>query len=233
MEVSEPVNGTGASGPNPAPLLHAGELACGADVDLLLEQAADGYGRIRTAHQRGCVHCQAALAEFTALWEPVRELAAAPVRTPPDLSAAVLSQIRGIIRDVWFTLQVTGEGAVRIAARIVAKLARDSARRVPGVRVALGRTSYGRIAALVEAATYNHRHPHSAVGVLGRTAAVDLALAVTYGDPVRDIAREVQQQVAASLRENLGLKSVTVNVNVDDILEAGSGTPPRGRQARG
>ena len=132
----------------------------------------------------------------------------------------MLARVRGLVRDVWYTLQLTSDGAIRIATRIVATIARDSARRVPGVRVALGRASHGRLAALAEAATLRHRHPHAAVGVLGRTAIIDLAIAVTYGDPVHDTARQVQQQVIRTLRADLSLQAIAVNVIVDDILDA-------------
>lgn len=199
-------------------LLTSASLPCGAEVDLLLEQVADGRGSELDAHQRDCVHCQAAIAEFSALWSPVTELAGTAVPAPAGLTAVVMSQIRVLVRDVWYTLQTTELGAVRIAARIVATLARDAARTVPGVRVALGRTSHGRLAALAERATFGHRHPHAAVGVLGRTAVVDLAVAVSYGDPVHQVARDVQRQVISSLRDNLGLKTITVNVTIDDIL---------------
>ena len=133
-------------------------------------------------------------------------------------AAAVMSQIRILARDIWYTLEVTEIGVVRIAARIVAALARDSARAIPGVRVALGRSTQGRLAALAEKATFGHHHPHAAVGVLGRTAVVDLAVAVSYEQPVHEIARNVQRHVIATLREQAGLRSVTVNVTVDDIL---------------
>lgn len=199
-------------------LLSAAVLPCGADVDLLLEQAASGRGHDLDAHQRECVHCQAALGEFTALWEPVSELAAAPVPIPPGLAATVMSQIRALVRDVWYTLEITEIGAIRIAARIVATLARDSARMIPGVRVALGRSTEGKTAALIEKATFGHRHPNAAVGVLGHTAVVDLAVAVTYRDPVHEVARDIQRHVTATLRDQVGLRDVTVNVTVDDIL---------------
>lgn len=39
-------------------------LACGAEVDGLLEQAADGHAGQLTDHQRHCLHCPAALQEF-------------------------------------------------------------------------------------------------------------------------------------------------------------------------
>lgn len=129
-----------------------------------------------------------------------------------------MSQIRVLVRDVWYTLRTTDLGFIRIAARIVAALARDSARTVPGVQVAFGRSTHGNIAALTEQATFAHRHPHAAVGVLGRTAVVDLAVAVTYGDPVHEVARDIQQRVIATLRDQIGLQTVAVNVAVDDIF---------------
>ncbi|MGD0933697.1 MAG: Asp23/Gls24 family envelope stress response protein [Streptosporangiaceae bacterium] len=114
----------------------------------------------------------------------------------------------------------TDLGVVRIAARIVATLARDAARTVPGVRVALGRSTHGNVAALAERATFQHHHPYAAVGVLGRTAVVDLAVAVSYGEPVPEVARHIQRQVIATLRDEIGLQTVAVNVNVtvDDVL---------------
>jgi uncharacterized alkaline shock family protein YloU len=129
-----------------------------------------------------------------------------------------MSQIRVLIRDVWYTLQVTEHGVIRIAARVVAALARDSARMVPGVRVALGRSTSSTTAGPAEQATFQHRHPHAAAGVLGRTAVVDLAVAVTYADPVHEVARDIQQHVIATLRDHIGLRTVAVNVFVDDIL---------------
>ena len=130
-----------------------------------------------------------------------------------------MRQIRALVSDVWYTLQTTELGTIRIAARIVATLARDSARMVPGVRVALGRSSHGRLAALAERATLGHSHPNAAVGVLGRTAVIDLAVAVTYGDPAHQVARDIQQHVIAALRHTIGLQTVVVNVTVDDVLD--------------
>jgi uncharacterized alkaline shock family protein YloU len=218
MEVSGPVNDPPPGNPPGRTLLGAATLPCGADVDLLLEQVADGRSADRSVHQRQCVHCQAALRELSVLWAPVAELAAAPAPAPPGLAAAVMSQIHSLVRDIWYTLEITDSGAIRIAARIVAALARDCARMIPGVRVALGRSTEGKIAALAEKATLGHRHPHAAVGVLGRTAVVDLAVAVSYNDPAHQVARDIQRQVIATLRDQVGLRSVKVNVTVDDIL---------------
>jgi uncharacterized alkaline shock family protein YloU len=200
-------------------LLSGGKLACGADVDPLLEQVADGHAGQLNAHQRDCVHCRAAIGEFTALWDPVRELAAAPVPAPKELTATVIRRIRRLVHDAGYTLQVTDDGAIRIAARIVAALARDSARLVPGVRVALGRSNHSTLGAFAGGGQLGQGPAGAAVGVLGRTAVVDLAVAVTYGMPLHDVARDIQRQVVAALRHGLDLHTVTVNVTVDDVLD--------------
>jgi uncharacterized alkaline shock family protein YloU len=202
------------------PLLSADttRLPCGADIDELLEQAADGHASELTTHQQTCPHCQAALREFTRIWEPVNAVAAEPISLPAALKTAVSAQIRKLVADVWYTLQLTEGGEIRVAARVVATVARDAARTVPGVRVAFGRHTDGHFAELVERATLGSRHPHAAVAVLGRTAVIDLALAVRYGDPVDEVAREVQQRVIAELRATIGVQDVTVNVTVDDVL---------------
>jgi uncharacterized alkaline shock family protein YloU len=196
----------------------ARRLACGSDVDELLEQAADGRAAQLTAHQRDCPHCQAALREFSLAWEPVRRLAAEPVPFPAAVRYAVARQIRKLTADVWYTLELAEGGAIRIAARVVAWIAREAARQVPGVRVVFGRSTHARIAGLAEAATLRHRHPRAAVGVLGRTAVIDLAIAAEYGQELDAIARHVQQRVIAELRSTTGLRDVLVNVTIDDIL---------------
>jgi uncharacterized alkaline shock family protein YloU len=195
-----------------------GRLACGTDVDELLEQAADGHAGQLTEHQRHCAHCQAALQEFSRVWEPVRSLAAEPVAVPATLKTAVASQIRKLIADVWYTLQLNDSGAIRIAARVVATIAREAAHSVPGVRAAFGRSTHGTTADRAEQATLRHRHPHAAAGVLGRTAVVDLAIAAQYGTQLDAIAREVQQRAIAELRAKAGLHDVAINVTIDDVI---------------
>jgi len=217
--VTESVDDPPADAAAVSDLLDAVTLPCGAEVDSLLEQVADGRAGDLDDHQRDCVHCQAAIAEFAALWAPLAAEAAIPLAAPSGLTAAVMSQIRRLVSDVWYTLQTTELGTIRIAARIVATLARDSARLVPGVRVALGRSSHGKLAALAEQASLGH-HPDAAVGVLGRTAVVDLAVAVTYGDSAHEVARDIQRHVIAELRQTLGLETVIVNITVDDVLDS-------------
>lgn len=92
-------SGPAAPEPSPGSDLSSGveNLACGADVDELLEQVADGHAEELTDHQSGCGYCQAALTEFTALWSPVAQAAAAPFAVPiglaGTLTAAVMADI--------------------------------------------------------------------------------------------------------------------------------------------
>ena len=193
-------------------------LACGAAIDELLEQAADGHAGQLTDHQRRCLHCQPALQEFSRVWAPVLSLAAEHVAVPATLKAAVASQIRKLIADVWYTLQLSDSGAIRIAARVVATIAREAARTVPGVRVAFGRSIHSPTTGPAGSAAFRHHDPHAAAGVLGRTAVVDLAIAAHYGSQLDAIAHEVQQRAIAELRAKAGLHDVTVNVTVDDVI---------------
>ena len=196
------------------------QLPCGANVDELLEQVAAGRAQELDTHQLGCVHCRATLTELATLWAPVEAAAATSIAVPSGLTQSIMRAVHRRVQNTWFTFEAADGGAIRIAARVVAVIARDTARRVPGVRVVLGRTTESRIAALVEKATLGHRHPHSAVGVLGRTAAVELAVAVTYGEPAPDVARAIQQRVIAALQRDIGVTGVKVDVVVDDVLPA-------------
>ena len=193
-------------------------LACGAYVDALIEQAADGRAGQLTDHQRGCPHCQAALREFSRVWEPVRCLAAEPVSLPAAVRTAVARQIRKLTADPWYTLDFADGGAIRIAARVVARIARDAARQVPGVRVAFGRSTRPRIAGRAEGATLGHRHPDEAVGVMGRTAIVDLAVTAQYGQELDTVGRGAQERAVTALHNKVGLTDVSVNVTIDDVI---------------
>jgi uncharacterized alkaline shock family protein YloU len=192
------------------------QVPCGTDIDNLLEQVAEGRAAERDEHQSHCPHCQAALIELADVWAPVRQLAEQPVTTPTSILAAVIRHIDRLTHDMWYTLHQAEAGAIKVAARVIAVTARQAALRVPGVRIVFGRSTATARAA--EADTRQHRHPHAAAGVMGRTAVVDLALTVTYGQSIDHVARQVQQRVIADLRDTLGLQHVAVNITVDDVL---------------
>ena len=182
------------------------ELACGALVDEVLEQVAEGDGERLNDHQQHCPHCQAAITEFIGIWSPVRRLADEPVPVPRRFRASVMREVDKLGSRRRLHPPTHRAGAIRVAARVVATIARDVARRVPGVRFVLGRTTQSHIADLITTATGGRRHPNSGVGVLGRTAVIDLAVAVTYGEQVHHVAHEIQRRVKAELQKTSACK---------------------------
>lgn len=197
----------------------AGEqLPCGRSWDALLEQVADGRSRPADSHQSACPHCQAALAELGRVWAPVRDLAGEPVHAPRALLSKVMEQVRAAARQSWHTLIPGQRGSTRVAARVIATLARLAAARVPGVRVALGRTTETRAADRAAAATDQHDASRSAVGVAGGSTVVELALAAQYDAPLHELAEHVRAAVIHDLTRLAGLQNVQVDVTIDDIL---------------
>lgn len=195
-----------------------GGLACGRRWTDLLDQVADRGQQPVDDHQEQCPHCQAALAEFAALWQPVHEVASEDVRAPADLVHGVMRRLRDVVPDDWYAAIAATGGTTKVAVRVLAKIATQAARRVPGVVVALGRRTDPEQAAQVERDTYEHAAPGSALGVAGGSVAVDLALVVHYGKDVRGIAREVRRAVRQDTESLTGLRRVEVNVVVDDVV---------------
>lgn len=192
-------------------------LPCGADIDALLAQVADLGAVPRTAHQHNCPHCQATLAEFDRLWGPVRQLVAEHITTPSGLLSAVMRRVREITSDVWHAVTPGDRGSTRIAAQVIATVARLAAGRVPGVWVALGRTTNPTAARAAETATRQQRYPGAAVGVAGTTAVVEIALATTYGQPIAAVAQHARREVIHDLQALTGIQA-EVNITVDDII---------------
>ena len=71
-------------------------LPCGADLDALVVQVADGASG-DLAHQAGCPHCQAALAQLQELWSLVDRLARERMEAPERIDLVVLGRIRRAI----------------------------------------------------------------------------------------------------------------------------------------
>jgi hypothetical protein len=72
-------------------------LPCGAGLDGLVAQVADGAPPSDPAHQAGCSHCQAALAELEELWSLAGRLARERVEAPERVDAVVMGRIRRAI----------------------------------------------------------------------------------------------------------------------------------------
>jgi uncharacterized alkaline shock family protein YloU len=177
-------------------------------VDDLLAQVADGTAPRDPEHQRTCRHCRATLAELTALWEPVHDLARQDVRAPAQLLETVMARVRELPRSTWHAVlpgeATAGGGQTRIAARVVAAVARLAAQSVPQVSLALGRG-------------HNADHNGAEVAAAGQHVVIDVQLVVDHGAHIPEVARQVRHQITRHIAAHTGLTTAEVNINVTDV----------------
>lgn len=195
-------------------------LACGRRIDDVFAQVADGRGDFRDAHQQRCPHCQAALAEYTRLWAPVTELATVQVSAPDGLVERALRRIRGVAEQPGHGVLESAQGQVRVAARVVVVVARETAEGVPGVRVALSRhLDDHRPGDRTDQDGDEAGHSEISAGVAGRSTAVQITLAADYGLDLHRLGEQVRVAVTAGIRALTGLDPVHVAVVIDDVFE--------------
>jgi hypothetical protein len=72
-------------------------LPCGADLGALVAQVADGAAPRDPAHQAGCPHCRAALAQLEELWSLAGRLARERVDVPERIDAVVMGRVQRAI----------------------------------------------------------------------------------------------------------------------------------------
>ena len=198
-------------------------LACGADPDALLAQVAEGRGDDRDPHQSGCLHCQAALAEYARLWAPFDELADTEVQAPPGLIDRALASVREQAGPVGFGRVGDEEGSFLIAARAVVSVAGHAARTSAGVRMALGA-----LGELVDARTGPASASRSVgAGVSGQSVAVELVVAAEYGHDLQRLAEHLRERVTSEVRAQTGLDVVVVDVAITDVFSPLEPPPSR------
>lgn len=193
-------------------------LPCGVPYDSLLTQVADHAAPVDSAHQSVCPHCRATLAELDSLWDPLRELAREQIKAPRDLLPAVMARVRELARHSWYAFVPGERGHTRIAARVVAAVARLAAEDVPHVTLALGsgrtgsQSTRAQIAgADVEAATD--------IGVAGSHVVVDIQIAIEIGAHIPTVVSQVRTQIGQAIAGYLGLVPAEVNVTVADVQQ--------------
>jgi uncharacterized alkaline shock family protein YloU len=187
-------------------------------VEELLDQVAGHAAPAHREHQRACRHCQATLAELTALWQPVRDLAAEDVQAPAHLLEAVMHRIRRLPHSTWHAVipSDSGSGETRIAARVVAAVARLAAESVPHVRVALG-GSHPPADLGDSRGTGHHGETATDVAVAGTHVVIDVQIAVEHGVRIPDVATQVRAQITRHITAHTGLTAAAVNVIVTDV----------------
>lgn len=196
------------------------QLPCGTFVDDLLEQVADRRPASDPAHQAGCVHCRAALAELAELWAPVHHAATERVRMPAGLLDRVMSAVRDLAANSWYAVIDSGQGLTRIAAWVIAAVARLAAGRVPGVSYATSRAG-GQATSGSRLLAGRRSGPEHGVGVAGHRAAINLELVAELGPELPALADRVRAQVHRDVAAMTGLDVVEINITVADLDDSG------------
>lgn len=186
----------------------ADRLMCGRSTDELIDQVASGRGDRRDSHQEECVHCRAALAEYSRLWSPVQDLAAERITAPEGRLDRMMRTLRGVLSEPDYATLPGPDGVTRIAARVVVVTARRSAQQVPGVRVALSRK-------------LDDSAPDRGVsaGVAGESTVIEIVLAADYGEDLHALAERVRRTVSERVGTLTGLSATEITVVIDDVLE--------------
>jgi len=181
------------------------------------------------------------LAELTTLWTPVDAAAAERVSAPAGLLDRVLERVHDLAADSWYGVLEGERGVTRIAAWVVAALARLAAARVPGVAYITSRAG-DRAEAPPRpiqrpTATLAGRGPQAdSVGVAGRRTVIDLELVAEFGPELPALADRVRAQVTRDIATMTSLDVVEVNITVADLdidvhIDGGpAGVRPRPRQ---
>jgi uncharacterized alkaline shock family protein YloU len=197
-------------------------VPCGAWLDDLLEQVADGIPSADPAHQETCPHCRAALAELADLWIPVRRLAAVNVTAPSSLTSTIMERVHTIAAHGWHAVLTGQSGVTRIAAWVVAVIARRAAAGVPGVGTVHGQVTPPALGPVH--AEYPPDRPsraqHAAaagLGVAGRRVVIRIAVTAAAGRPLPALAEQIRRRVRAEVSTLTGLAVAAVDVEITDL----------------
>lgn len=185
-------------------------IACGAAVDDLLEQVADRPGSPRTDHQRGCVHCQAALAEFESLWAPLHAAAGEDVHAPEGLVERVLDRMRAAVGSPEWAVLVQAGGRTRVGIDVVLTVVRVTAAGVTGVRALLPAAS---------TPADDGEGGGARVGIVGSTVAIEVTVAADYGQDLLALGEELSRQISGAVAALVGVSVAAVTVHIDDVLQ--------------
>lgn len=199
-------------------------VPCGALLDDLLEQVADGTPPADPAHQETCPHCRAALTELADVWAPVRRLAAEHVTAPPMLTSTIMERVHAIAAHGWHAVLTGHSGVLRIAAWVVAVIARRAAAGVPGVGTVTGQVTppaaaLGRVPAGFPPAgpSRSQRAAAAGIGVAGRQVDIRIAVTAAAWRPLPALAEQIRRRVSAEVSATTGLAVAAVDVEVTDL----------------
>lgn len=112
----------------------------------------------------------------------------------------------------------TDQGKTTIANGVVSKIAGIAAREVEGVHELVGQGAGGMISGFTQrVGVGDSRSQGVAVEVGERETAIDLAMVVTYGISIPQVADAVRRNIMNRIQAMTGLTVKEVNINVVDL----------------
>jgi len=164
------------------------------------------------------------LTELTELWSPLHELAEQEVFAPPTLTTTVMERVVAIAANGWHAIVRADQGVNRIAAWVVAIIARRAALAVPGVLTVSGVTVPPVDGLDENDVVFRRPQPSplqrqlaAGVGVMGRHVVVDLEVTADDRTPLPALGHAVRRSVGELVPALTGLDVVETNVTVTDI----------------
>jgi uncharacterized alkaline shock family protein YloU len=201
-------------------------LPCGVPLDNLLRQVAEGIAASDAAHQEACPHCRAALAELAEFWAPVHRMAGEDVRAPASLTSTIMERVRPMATHGWHAVLTGTPGVTRIAAWVVAVIARRAAAGVPGVGSVRGQVTPPPVSVRSVSAEVVRGGPSSSqraaaagVGTAGRRVVIRVDVTADPGISLPTLAHEIRRRVTAEVTTMTGLSVEAVDVLVSDLVE--------------
>jgi hypothetical protein len=176
-------------------------LPCGAELEHLIDQVADGAAAADHAHQERCPYCQAALRGLTRGWSDLRALAGEPVTVPPGLAARIIARVSQLAKQAAGSLLLgSARGETRIGHVVVGRVAQRVAATVPGLAWAS-----------VRPILHDPAYP--------RRLSLTIRIVATFGPALGELADRVRATVQRRVPELTGADLDRVDIRIEDVVE--------------
>jgi hypothetical protein len=199
-----------------APTSRAGaeRLPCGRDPLDVWDHAAAGR---RPTHEQTCPYCQGVIAEYEVLVEPTRAWKVAEVDPPTALLERVMAIVRSSLRARTYLPLASPYGPVQLDAATAAAVLRWAVDQVEGARARSCR---------IDPRAAGDAVSVSDVAFDGPLVDIDLTMTGRSGVRLQPLADDVRRVVVAVSGELLGLRAMTVDIEILDLFDADPGPGP-------
>ncbi len=125
----------------------------------------------------------------------------------------------------------TERGVTRIGDAVVRKIASFAVQEIEGIQ--MGGSTERAVGGVLDSISGGGGTRGVSVDVGEEETAIDLAMAVQYGQPIPRVSEEVRRHVIGRVENLVGLRVVEVNITVNDVLLPEEQQQQEGRVASG